>query len=478
MTIIASTPSTPLTTPLSNVSTLANAIKRSRKHLYSTPGLLRLSLSGIWLLAVISAGFASLTLERHRHEMQTIGRDSAPSVIAAQAIKWNIADLHGNLIRQFLVSPEQAADAAGRARQSREAASDGLVTAAQNITYGDAERRPILALQNGLASYDSAAARACVLRGRADPLALENLRNAELLVTTTLNPAAEALAKANQDALDNGYSQERQSSAAATVLLGFSSLAMLGLLVWVQILLQRRTHRRISPALLACLLLSLGWTLKVGSAVYAESRDLKVVKQDAFDSIGAMWRARAEAFDAQAHLCLALLDPASAARAHAAFEEETSRLAALPDGTSFDQIQWAGAGGPIPKGLKGYIADELNNITFDGEQEAADGMLAAFVRYIAVAQQVQQTQEHGDDASAKRLCLGYGNDQASGAMSAFDAALEKVIDINQRQFDLAVERGFADVAGLGYWNLAVMLGVGVLALLAISPRLREYSVQS
>lgn len=448
-----------------------------RGALATTPGQIRLAMAGIWVLALVFACATWLALDRHRQDMQTIGRDSAPSIIAAESIKWNFADLHGNVIRRFLGSPQQASDAAAAVHELRTNVTNQLLVAAENITYGDAERTPIRDLMNGMASYDDAVAQAVALHDHYDGTNFEHIRDAEQIASGTIIPAAEALDKANQAALDNGYTEQRTAAGHATALLIVTGVMLLAALAGVQILMQRRTHRWLSPALAAAALLTLGWTCWIVTAVTAETHDLKVVKEDAFDSIGVMWRARADAFCAQSHLSLSLLDPTVSRAARESFDRETSRLAALPDGVTFDQVQNAVSGGGLPPaGFQGCIGVELRNITFDGEQDAANQMLARFAHYKAVAERVREAQSSGNRAAAIALCLGDGNDQARGALKAFDEALNHVLEINQQAFDQAVERGFQDVGGFGPWNIGVALAIAILTYTGLSPRLREYTL--
>jgi len=247
----------------------------------------------------------------------------------------------------------------------------------------------------------------------------------------------------------------------------------------VQLLLLRRTHRRINPALAAATLLTLAWGCYLVGSLQAETHDLKTAKQDAFDSIGAMWRARADAYAAQSNLSLALLDPASAARAEQAFHQETDKLGTATDGSTLASILGAvdsANGAAVPDAFQGYIATELRNITFDGELDAARDMLRRYVDYMAIARSIRDANQRAERPAAVALCLGNTPHQARGALAAFDTALSRVIDINQTEFDHAVDRGFADVDGLGIGIIFVTLITGLAAQFGVAQRLREYSI--
>ncbi len=461
--------------PLSNASAAFTVGRRLRDAMATTPGQLRLCLGGLWMLILLLSWTTSVGLERHRREMQTIGRDSAPSIIAAQSIKANIAALHGNVMRQFLASPVQARDAGGAYRALREKITDGLLKAAENITYGNDERGPIRDLLNGLAKYDDAIARATALHEQNTGDWLAAIHDATAILDHTLCPSADQLDNANQKAMDTGYTDDQANAGWSTVMVIVACLLLTGGCAAVQLLIQRRMHRRISLPLAGLMLFSLVWTVYSVGAMRDETADLKTAKSDAFDSIGVMWRARANAFDAQSHLALSLLDPSSAREATQTFESDSSTLAAFSDGNSFTSIQSTlDDGKKLPSGFDGFIARELNNITFVGEREAATDMYRRYVRYIGIARAVRDAGRAGNHTAAVELCLGESNDQAAGAMSSFDSALGKVLEINQTEFDHAVDRGFADVAGLWVWNWAVALITAILAYWAMSQRLAEY----
>jgi hypothetical protein len=440
----------------------------------TTPGRLRLWAAGVWVCAILFGWITQVAIDRHRREMQTIGKDSAPSIIAAQTIKWNIADLHGDVVLQYLGTPAEAADAERLARLRRTKVTDGLLTAAQNITYGDAERVPIGNLLDSLSDYDGAVARAGVRRDKDRPAAIASLRTADQIVHDRLYPAADALDKANREALDRGYTDEQAASGWATAVFVAMALAMTGILAGAQLGIRRRTHRHLSPMLVAATLLTIAWAANIFTALRAESHELKVVKQDCYDSIIALWQARADGTDAQANLGLAVLDPESADAAGKLFDRETANLAKLSNGQTFESLTPQVERGEIPDSFTGYIATELRNITFDGEKEAADAMFNGFARYVAAAGEVRVLDGRADHDAAVRQCLGVLPDQARGAFDSFDHSLEKTLQINQDEFDRAVERGFADVGGFTFWNVLVVLAVAGLAQWGISRRLAEY----
>ena len=76
----------------------------------TTPQILSRTLWALWMLDIVLL-IALLTGGRtHRAGMQTIGKDTVPSIIAAQHIKSALADMDANSANELLGEPEQAAD--------------------------------------------------------------------------------------------------------------------------------------------------------------------------------------------------------------------------------------------------------------------------------------------------------------------------------------------------------------------------------
>ena len=78
--------------------------------------------------------------------------------------------------------------------------------------------------------------------------------------------------------------------------------------------------------------------------------------------------------------------------------------------------------------MKGYLADELNNITFAGELAAAEETLLKFLDYLKIDQQIRDLK---DERQAVDLCLGTQPGQSDWAFDQFDQALGKTIKINR-----------------------------------------------
>lgn len=435
----------------------------------TTPALLRMMLGGIWVLCAIFMLAALGGIKAHRHSMQTIGRDSAPSIIAAQHIRTCLADMHALLAQSWLKSGADAWKASRDYDQRRAEAAEQMVAAAENITYGDAERRPIRTLVTGLGSYEAEAAQARLLHSTGAADFAVHFHEADRLLHEDLLPASDALDQANLDALNAGYSDERAAADWSTAWTIATACLLLAALLAAQWILFRWMHRVFNPLLILATALTCGLLVSLVVGFQQEREQLRATKQDAFDSIYALWHAKACAYDANAAMLCNLVEPGLG---QGRFFQNTTKLASVSSSPSLASVSDTVVGGnPLPDDFKGYLADELRNITFVGEKEAATDTLQTFVAYLQTCDNVQTQLRSGDTAAAKSAAVT----NALPAFSRFDGALSRTLDINQQAFDASVPAGFAALNGLTAQTVIIVGMIAILAFLGFRPRLREYA---
>jgi hypothetical protein len=447
-----------------------------RWGLTTTPWRLRVALIGTWLLALLLFGAVFSGVKVHERSMKTVGRDSAPSIIAAQKIKTGLADMHANAANVLLHKPGEARQLRGKYEERRLQLTQGVLEATGNITYGAAEKKPLQKLLDNLGRYEAAVAVAWALHERNAPGALQSHRAADDLMNQSLLPSADALDKANLDALENRYKVAHAEGRGVLLIASVVGLALIGALVGTQAFIYRRMKRIVSPGLAAATLLAVAFLIYTVIAFVRQDRALKVAKEDAFQSIHDLWRARALGYDANGDESRWLLDRERRPAYEKAFHDKVARLAELPPGMSEAELLSAVAKGKVPDGFQGYLAAELRNITFAGEREAAIDSLKAFLVYLRIDANIRKLKNEGKDAEALELCLGTEPGQSNWAFARFDKAVGKTIKINQKEFEQAVARSEAGLAPFRYAAPLAALGVAVLASLGVWPRLREYAI--
>jgi hypothetical protein len=427
-----------------------------------------IALDALLLIAVITG------TRVHRNAMQTVGKDSAPSIIAAQHIKSALADMDADAVNELLGAPGAMGESVKAYESRRVEASKALITAAENITYGDSERVPIQTLQVGIGTYERLVQRARDQHERGDAKFVAAYGDAAKLMDDTLLPAADALDKANNEVLERGYEGQSAYSIAAQTFLVISGLLLLGVLVAVQMFLTRRTRRTFNRLLVVATLVVAGTAQYAMSALGEERHQLKIAKEDAFTSIHALWRARAVSYWANSDESRYLLDPSHATDHENDFFKKAGALATLPRTTTLGDIANAERGGVHVDGFSGYLADELNNITFPGEREAAVDTLLRFEEYLAVDTQIRKFERGNKHADAVELCIGTKAGQSNWAFDRFDKALGATLDINQSAFDAAVAEGFSALSGMEIKASVLAVVIAVLIFLGLAARIKEY----
>jgi len=441
----------------------------------TTPQLLKGGLYLTWGASVLLLIATISGAQGARHGIKTVGKDSAPSIISAQRIQDSLADMDANAANEFLVKPGQNPEAVKSYEERRQKVNRMILDAAKNITY-DSEDQIILNLQVKLGEYLTKIQQVRDFHQRGDANAVVvNYRAAAELIDNTLLPAAAKLNEVNRKALDNTYAEEQFASARSLFWVVVSSFLVIGVLVAMQLFLSNRMRRTLNPMLLAATaiaILFLGYTTV---AFLSASHNLKVAKEDALESIQDLRKARSIAYSANGDESRYLLDPAFAAKHEQAYFNKVAQLVTLPHGQTFETVATTEAQGNKVEGFQGYMADELNNITFPGEREAAVDTLTTFGQYFTIDQTIRQLQQSGKHAEAIALCVGNNQGQSNWAFAQFLKANQDTIDINQAAFDEAVKQGFKDVDGFEVTTPVVAVAIALLTLFGLLPRIKEYS---
>ena len=404
-----------------------------------------LALDGVLVLAIV------LGAHVHRAAMRTVGLDAAPSIVAAQHIKAALADMDADEANEMLARP-LTADAAtnGMAKRAPEADA-ALLEAAKNVTY-EAEKQPIETLQVTGGIYNRLVEQTEDLHD-AQPDAPVYVPSAEvvngyradaMIMDNALLPAADDLDAANNVELQQTYHQEAIDSALTTVFVVVAWLTVLGALVWLQMYLSRRTRRTVNPLLALATVLLLGLGVYALGGMLSEQHELKIAKEDSFESVHALWQARAIAYQLKGEESRYLLDTARAGDYARTFADDANRLAKLPAGMSYEElVARESTGEKVEKvdGFSGFLADELNNITFKGERQAALETLAAFGAYLDADRDLRGRAH--DDAVSRSTSSDHGG--PLWAFAQFDKALGETLAINQQEFERSVKAGLADV---------------------------------
>jgi hypothetical protein len=442
---------------------------------WRTPHRLQAALTAICIATGIFYLCVLVTVGQLRAGIKTVGTDSAPSVVAASHMRAYLADMDANIANEMIAKPGDNLDAIDSYQKDRKDVVDNLVVAAKNITY-DSEQEHIVNIAEGFAQYEELISQARSFHERGDAAMLAAYRQATDLLHKLLDEAIQ-LDKVNSDELEKAYAQKRIVVMALLVLVIGSGGGVLALLVVTQLYLLRNMNRVINRGLFLATVLTTLFLLMTLVRLFQANGDLKVAKEDAFDSINALWQARAIAYDINGDESRWLLDRPRAAQYEQSFFKNSDRLVKLQRGRDTDAVQAAqsqGKGADAP-----YLAAEINNVTFTGEREAASRMLQAYSQYFGIDSEIRQLHMSGNKEKQDRaisICIGTDPGESNWAFEQFDTALGDTLKINQDQFDLALSHGVNNVTVVGVLNPILALCVVALTIAGLRPRMQEYAL--
>ncbi|OIJ87596.1 hypothetical protein BIV25_38600 [Streptomyces sp. MUSC 14] len=344
------------------------------------------------------------------------------------------------------------------------------------------DEKTVESLTDDFAEYQELIGRALENDGHPGgrPAALTDYRRATDLLRTRLLPAADTLVSSNDAAFDTEYLSARSTLSAQLVTvsaLGVLLLAVLGVLQWY---LARSFRRVLNPGVLAATVCTL-LTVILGSWMLSASADhLRVARHDAFDSVVALSRARAIAYDANADESRYLLDPLRRGQYADSFLAKSQALYGLKGATlaTYDAelaTSWqAYETDHHDLRFTGEFRRELDNITFPGEGAAAERTVETYAVYQLDDRRIRALLAAGRGREAAEFCMGWDPDTSNAHFETWMAALDTVSGINSAHFTSSVRDGRSTVNDLLPWAGGLPAAAALLSLLGLRPRLAEF----
>jgi hypothetical protein len=379
-----------------------------------------------------------------------------------------------------LVTPyRKAVDLYGDARRQIGHDLRTLAVAAQ----GDrTDEKTVESLTDNFAQYQELVGRALENDGRRGgrQAALVDYRYATDLLSSRLLPEARELVSSNDAAFGTAYSTARSTFASrlvAVLALGLMLLAVLGALQWY---LTRRFRRIVNPGVLAATVCTLIAVALGGQVLSASAEQLRGARRDAFDSVVALSRARAIAYDANADESRYLLDPERRGRYEESFLTKSQQLYGIEGATlvTYDSglaTTWqAYRADHGDLRFSGEFRRELDNITFTGERAAAEKTVDAYVAYQRDDRKIRALLAAGREREAVEFCMGWGAGTSNAHFGQWMAALDAVTDINRAHFSSSVAAGRSELTGQLPWACGLLLLAIGLTGLGLRPRLAEF----
>jgi hypothetical protein len=447
---------------------------------FDTPQILRSSLYAVWgasllLLLVSIAGVSS-----QRQAIKTVGKDAAPSILAAQQLRDSFADIDASLANELLLDPvknqKELTQVFVSFDENRKKIAVRLVSTARNITYSE-EEKIVQTLQLKGSEYFLKLQEARDARKRGDKVGVLTIyRSAAEIVDRDILPQAEQLDRVNSQALESTYNNQGTSNGVISLFVALIGLVAVGILVLIQLFIYQRMRRILNLHLLGATAIAILFLAYTINAIVSASVNLKVAKEDAFDSIHSLRQARALSYMANADESRYLLDIENKDKHERAFNVKIAKLVTLPSGgkSLADIVRSIPSTSGDEKfqlsGFTGLYAEQLKNITFEGELAVTVDTLRKLDNYLKIDTEIRQLARSGKIAEAIALCTGKSND----VFEEYKAANEKVRLINEKAFATKIEAGNNNLSNFEIIALTSIGSIAILTLFGLRPRLAEY----
>lgn len=453
----------------------------------------------VMVLAIVFAALAVSRVSSGKSGFKEIGHTAGPQVVASSDLYLALNDMDAQLANVLLVGNASnlgitRQQVLGTFEQRRQQADRDLQQASA-LAGGDHDAA--LALRqalDGFGRYQALAGQAILLDGRrphpaakppADAIAA--YRQATDTMKQSVLPAAERLRAANADRVQSTFQQRYRALGTGSDAVLVFGIGTVGALVLLQVYLARRTRRVVNPALILATLIAVTWTASATTSLGSAASHLRVAKEDAFDSVLALTRARAIGWDANADESRYIVDPERQGLYQSDFYVKANDLVTvgMADGNpssyqtnlqrTVEEYKTDARHGDHPTvSFVGYLGDEFRNITFPGEKQAAEQALYGWQAYQANDAKLRAMVNGGHAAQAVLFDTSPDANDSNGSFTVFDEAMAKVTAINQAHFDSNIKDGGDALSG---WTVIPPVGAVViigLVLLGIRPRLAEY----
>ena len=442
---------------------------------FNTLQILRGGWYATWAASFLLLVISIIGINQQRNSIKTVGTDSAPSILTAQQLRDSFADLDANLANELLAKPGEDPAIIQKFEDNRKKIAERLVAAGKNITY-PAEEKIIQDLQLGSSGYFLKLQAARDAHTRKDDVAALNIyRSAVSLLERDILPQAENLDRVNSQELEKAYSQQGAISKATILSIVLLGIAQIGILIALQLFIARRMRRSFNVSLLGASGLAVVFLLYTVISLISSGNDLKVAKEDAFESIHTLRQARALSYMANADESRYLLDIANSNVHDRAFKTKINQIISLPPGTSLAEVikqipQTDGDVKFVLSGFSGLYAKQLENVTFPGELVRTIDTLNKLDSYLKIDAEIRELYRSGKVAEAIALCTGKSNK----VFELYRDANKELRAINEKVFYARIENGNNR---LNYFEIIAPIAlssVAILTLFGVRPRLNEY----
>ncbi|GAA4628059.1 hypothetical protein GCM10023196_042860 [Actinoallomurus vinaceus] len=452
-----------------------------RLRIRTMPGRIR-ALAAVAALAVLVVVLVTtLTVQDARDGLRVIGHDAGPQVVATGDLYFALSDMDAQLADALLIGGDRGlADrraAALRTYEQRRSEANRALLQGSRLAGTDAtEQRTAQEMLDALGRYERLAGQALQTDEQSNhaagppPAAVTALyRQATDLMKLDVLPKAYNLTLDNGTKVRRTYEAKRSAVLNGRIWVVLTGLLLIVVLAGVQWYFIRRFRRLVNPFLALATVGTLVLVVVSVALLSSEAGRLRTAKEDGFDSVLALSRARAISNSAHADEARYLLDPGRADTYEQVYLDKSLAIMYVPAGNldKYYTLVDEKIGG---SDFLGFFGTEAHHVTLPGQQEALRKVLSGYQKVQANDRNIRQLATGGDRRGALSAKLNAG----TGDFGDYDTALVSLKNLHGRAFDKAISAGDHGLRG---WNI-VLPGAAVLLIILIlagvRPRLSEY----
>jgi hypothetical protein len=441
---------------------------------YQTPQILRGGWYATWGVSLLLLMISIAGVNAQRNALKTVGKDAAPSILTAQQLQDSFADMDASLANELLMKPGDDRQALLDFNKNQKKIADRLVAAAKNITYPE-EEKIVQGLQLNLSDYLLKLQAARDAHKRGDAIGTLNIyQSAASFMDKNIIPQAEQLSRVNSQQLEEIYASQRTINGGTGFFIAIVGLVQIAILVIIQLFLYQRMRRMLNLPLLgatAIAIIFLGYTI---SSFMGATNNLKIAKEDAFNSLHSLRQMRSLSYKANADESRYLLDRSNSTQHERSFNDKIEKILKIPPNLTAETVVSNTLQNIQTPGLTGLLSDELNNITFTGEKELAIETLRSFNDYLKIDTKIRQLASSGKLSEAIALCVGVNQGESNWAFDRYKSIHTQLMDLNKKEFDQNIELGNDRLANFELIASVALGSVALLTLFGLRPRLAEY----
>jgi hypothetical protein len=442
---------------------------------FTTPQVLKIGLYITWGASALLLWSAIAAIQTQRHGLDAVTQKAIPNVFMAQRLKTAMTDID-SIVANQLLEPSLTMSKVDQENYDtrRGDLSERIVLAAQNISLGDAEEKPLQTIVLKFNDYMAQAERARFAKERGDQVAmLAAYRQATQILDETLLPSADEFARVNEAVLKRSYAEAQMAGRLSVLWIAASGVLLISALIVLQLFLSQRTRRTFNPLLLAATAIAVLF-LSHTAVLMSTSSTLSFLKQDVYASIRALRLGRVQIYQANGAKSRYLLDRVLSSQHETSFNQHADKMLKLTEATSLDAVikeyqDWK----PV-SGVTGYFADALQNTHSAEERAALLTMLKDYQQYLQIAQQIRQLAVTGQREAAISLSTGRELGQSYWAFDQLRDSNEKAREIYVAVFNQVTTDSFRSLDGFELRATISVLAIALLILFGLRPRLREY----